>query len=445
LATEVTFDFTNKKLFNPVYLPIFHTPERYIVLYGGRGSGKSDVAAQKVIIDTLRRKFSKYVLVRKVHDQIRESQFDTIVDWIYRFKIQQHFSITTHPISITCLLNGNRIIARGLDKADKAKSLKDPTGIWYEEADQIFYDDFIKTTDSVRTKRPGAFLQEILTFNPENESSWINSEFFPPKETYEKHDGKFHFVKSIDPDAIILHTTCWDNLHVDENYRRRQELKKQKNFARYRVDALGLWGAVTEGAVYERYKIVEPDDVRANEVIYGVDFGFNDPSVVVKISRYEDDLYVEELFYSSGFTPKQFVDEFEKLQIPKDAYIYADSAEPGTIQDIFDLGYNIHPAKKGAGSKVEGIKYVRNFNLHIVSNSINTIREIKSYQHKKNMQGKFLEEPVDGDDHAMDAKRYAIHNHGLKFWKMESEYFSVKSINRSRASRFNLRNELKRV
>ena len=73
-------DLSSKELFNGIYLPLLNDKNRYLLLYGGRDSAKSYFAAQKVIIDTMKRSYSRYILVRKVYAHIKDSQFQTIKD-----------------------------------------------------------------------------------------------------------------------------------------------------------------------------------------------------------------------------------------------------------------------------------------------------------------------------------------------------------------------------
>jgi phage terminase large subunit len=178
-------DFSNPRIFNPIYLPLLNDSHRYLLMYGGRDSAKSYFAAQKVIIDTMRKPYSRIILVRKAYAHIKDSQFQTIKDIVQSYGLSDHFHFTENPLRIVFKKNGNMIIARGLDKEHKTKSIKDPTGVWYEEMNEISFNDFIKTTTSLR----GGIIQEIATFNPEMETDWINSISFLPKKVMRSKTG----------------------------------------------------------------------------------------------------------------------------------------------------------------------------------------------------------------------------------------------------------------
>jgi phage terminase large subunit len=86
--------------------------------------------------------------------------------------------------------------------------------------------------------------------------------------------------------------------------------------------------------------------------------------------------------------------------------IYADAAEPKTIEEVFRAGYNIMPADKDV---TEGIRKVKSMPLYITKISINLRKELSGYKWKKDKNDIILEEPVKENDDGMDALRYAIH------------------------------------
>ena len=106
-------------------------------MYGGRDSAKSYFAAQKVIIDTMRKPYSRFILVRKVYADIKDSLYQTIKDIVSDYGLMEHFHFTENLFRILFKRNGNTILARGLDKEHKTKSIKDPTSIWYDEMNEI--------------------------------------------------------------------------------------------------------------------------------------------------------------------------------------------------------------------------------------------------------------------------------------------------------------------
>jgi phage terminase large subunit len=400
-------DFSNPQLFNPVYLPLLNDTNRYLLLYGGRDSAKSYFAAQKVIIDTMRKPYSRYILVRKAYAHIKDSQFQTIKDIILSYGLMDFFVFIENPLRIIFKKNGNMIIARGLDKEHKTKSIKDPTGVWYEEMNEIGFNDFIKTTTSLR----GGIIQEIATFNPEMETEWINSYFFPLKENYEKSDGNFHYVKSIRTDTTILHTTYKDNCYVTPQSAELLESFKNIDENYYRIYTLGLWGGVLEGLIYDNWEIADEIPKESKFLGYGLDWGFtNDPTAIIRVNIGEGVLYLDEVYYRKGATNQEIAGELIRCGINKTDEIVADSAEPKSIQELWAAGWNVHPAVKGPDSIRAGISKIRQFKIVVTSRSTNLIRELKNYRWKMDKDGNSLNEPIDNYNHGLDGIRYVVMN-----------------------------------
>ncbi len=373
-------------------------------MYGGRDSAKSYFAAQKVIIDTMRKPYSRFILVRKVYADIKDSQYQTIKDIVNAYGLMDHFHFTENPLRIVFKRNGNTILARGLDKEHKTKSIKDPTGVWYEEMNEIRFNDFLKTTTSLR----GGIIQELATFNPEMETDWINAYFFPNKQSYEKPDGNFHWVNSIRNDTTILHTTYKDNKYCTEQSVELLESFKQTDENYYNIYSLGLWGGVLEGLVYENWEIIENVPNEAELIAYGLDFGFtNHETAIAKVYVNGKDLIIDEVLYGKRLSNIQIATALKDIKIGNTEVI-ADSAEPKSIAQLFDLGINVIDAIKGKNSVLSGIEKVKEYNLKITSRSRNGIRELKHYRWKMDRNGESLNEPIKMHDHLLDAVRYVV-------------------------------------
>lgn len=232
---------------NPPFADVFDNRDRYILLWGGRGSGKTHAATCKIVYMMLTEPYFKGILVRKVYDTIKESQFDSIRQTIVEWGLESLFKFTISPISIICT-NGNRLIARGLDNADKIKSIKDPTFIWYEEGNDMTEDDFNTVSTTVRSSKCN-YLQEIFSFNPESDvpdfaDFWIYKRFFA-------HTNEKTFRNTITvptPDGNVdysytsIHSTYIDNPHLPASISASYEDFKRTSPYYYNVYTLGLWG-----------------------------------------------------------------------------------------------------------------------------------------------------------------------------------------------------------
>lgn len=428
----MVFDFSNKELFNEIYIDFLHNLQRYNIAYGGRDSGKSDGIVEIIVIKMLESGFFRLVLTRKHYVQIKNSQFQTIVDYIKLWNLEKFFHITYSPLQIVCKLNGNMILARGLDSNEEStKSMKDITAIWYEEADEISLDAFLETTLTVRSSRTNKYY-EFITFNPQREKCWINDYFFPPKQEYEKEDGLFHWVKSTKDNTQILHTTYKDNRFCTPERRALLESLKNQDENHYKVKTLGLWGGALKGLIYDKYKIHYSTPSGA-DIVYGMDCGFKNPTTLIEVAYYEGTIYLKELLYVTDKNPddiaKILSEEF--ATIIGNNQIICDSANPGHIQAIASKGFNIAPAIKGQGSVYNGIMEVKSYQISINGNSANLLREFNSYVWKKTNSNQPTDEPVKIDDHTPDAVRYAVQTYGAAVWKQETNNDNQDNIIRS--------------
>lgn len=253
------------KTLNESFIPLVKNQDRYLICWGGRGSSKSVFAAKKLIYRCLSEDYFRYILYRKTHNTIKDSQFQTIKDIVYDWGLQDLFVFNTSPMEIRCH-NGNIFICRGGDDTKKLKSIKDPTGVWYEEEipDEA---DFITITTSIRTSKAD-YLQEIFTINPEVEGdytdSWFWRQFFK-----DQPDGSFSSKTNIDIGSgkqfemtyTSHQSTFKDNRWIPDSFKAQLLQLKERNPYYYTIYALGMWGnKSSDGNFYKLFS-------RANNVI----------------------------------------------------------------------------------------------------------------------------------------------------------------------------------
>jgi len=322
------------------YTPILKSRHRYIVLYGGRSSAKSYTAALKAVMLLRTEKNFKGCCLRKVYADVKDSQFATMEEIIDFYGWRDEFHIIKSPLEITHLKTGNKMLARGLDKAHKLKSINNLTWLWMEEADEIALEDFIKSDTSVRHPSSNTLLQTVITFNPESEEGWINSYFFPPKGSYEIEDGSHTYITSQIPNTLILHSTYQHNDFCSQGnievIKRLENLGTDSNY--YRVYVLGLWGNALKGLVFENVKYQDsmPDKENWKKSGFGLDFGFtNHPTAIIHCVLAHGEIWMEEKVYKTGLVntgQHSICSEMEDFVT--DEEIIADSAEPKSIAEI---------------------------------------------------------------------------------------------------------------
>ena len=136
-----SIDFSNKDLYNPVYIPLLRNKKRYIFLKWWSWSGKSTFEAEKEIIQTYI-PWNRLLWLRKVKDTIKESVFAELVGIIEMWWLQDHFQITKSPMYIKNLKTWSDIIFRWMDDPEKVKSIRRISRIWIEEATEFNLEDF---------------------------------------------------------------------------------------------------------------------------------------------------------------------------------------------------------------------------------------------------------------------------------------------------------------
>jgi PBSX family phage terminase large subunit len=239
---------------NKHFLPIWDNTDRYLILWGGRGSSKTDCIAKKLITRCYSNEYFRFILVRNNYNSIKDSQYQTIKDLITDAGLENDFEFKLQPLEIICKHNGNKFIARGCDDTTKLKSVKDPTGAWYEE-DIPSESDFITITTSIRTQK-ASYLQEIFTINPEVEGNFEDNWFW--KRFFEgRAEKSFSGVKTmkIGNDEVDItytshHSTYHHNKWLPLEFKAFLEDLQNTNPYYYTIYTLGEWGNKDVGGTF---------------------------------------------------------------------------------------------------------------------------------------------------------------------------------------------------
>lgn len=385
----MTIDWSNlSNLVNDAYKPLYKDWNRFNVVYGGSGSGKSVSIVQRYIYRLLTIPGYNLLVTRKYGVTNRFSTFALFNQALYQWNLFKLFSINKTEMTITAP-NGNQVLFLGLDSEDKVKSITFKTGIlqaiWMEEANEFLVSDLTQLDLRLRGQSKTPF-QITISFNPISAYHWLKNYFFD------------NVVES----TTILKTTYLDNRFIDEAYKAR--LNALTGTAR-QVYAMGDWG-VTEGLVFKSVANA-PLPAGAKLHGYGLDFGFSsDPAALVALYTYDNVIHFDEIVYRTGLTNPDLSALMKDCGISKHARIIADSAEPKSIEELHRAGWNVHPAKKGPDSIRFGIDAMMSKSIAVTPRSSNLIKEFFSYSWRQDKNGKYLPEPVDAFNHAIDAARY---------------------------------------
>ncbi len=170
----------------------------------------------------------------------------------------------------------------------------------------------------------------------------------------------------------------------------------------------GLPGMV-EGLVYpaEFGQAAIPD---GGYEFFGLDWGYTtEPTVLVRLVIKGNELYCEELLYEKGLSNADIAHLMVELGIKKHHdLIWADSAEPKSIDEIAAHGFNIKGAPKGPGSVEYGHSKVRQYKQFWTPDSLNCIKERRNFRYIEDKDGRLTKKTTHIFSHGMDAVRYGV-------------------------------------
>jgi phage terminase large subunit len=389
---------------NDAYKPHLCNTARTQIFFGGSSSGKSVFCVgQRPVFDVLNNR-RNYLICRQIFKDNRRSTFVEVKNAIEAWGLNGRFRINETTMTMTAD-TGYQILFAGLDDVEKIKSIRTAKGaltdIVVEEATQTEHDDVRQLFKRQRGGDPNIPKRLTLLFNPILQSSWIYQTYFSPlawadKQT-EHNDGRLSILKT-----WYIHNK---HLTPDDIY----DLECETNPYFRDVYTYGNWGVLGD-VIFTNWETADLSGMTAQFTNHrhGLDFGFNNPTALVRVVFYDGECYLSEELFESRLTNAELITRMEGIS----SEIYADCAEPNRIEEISRAGFNIHPANKDVS---KGIDTVKSMKLHVLSSSVNLLAEIRGYKWKEDRNGNVMDEPVKWNDHLMDALRYAIHTHTIAF------------------------------
>ena len=362
-----------------VFNKAYRAKSRITCLQGGTRSSKTYSLCQLFIVKCLEDTGRTFTIVRKTLPALKGTAYRDVLNILKEMEL---YSEENHNKSeLSYLLNGNLIEFISVDQPQKIRGRK-RNYLWLNEANELTYEDWtqliLRTTEQI-----------YLDYNPSDPYSWI----------YEK-------VQTRD-DCTFIKSTYKANPFLDEDTIAEIERLKDIDPDYWRVYGLGEIGSI-QTMIFRNFNLV--DDVQGKLIGYGLDFGFtNSPTALVEVRQLDDNLYIKELLYEKRLTNTDLANKLKEFGISRQSEIIGDSAEPKSIEEIYRQGFNIKPAKKGAGIHL-GLDIMRRYKLHITKDSLNAIKEFRGYKWSTDKNGDVLNTPVKVNDHLIDATRYLCLN-----------------------------------
>ena len=367
--------------------------KRIRVIPGGTWAGKTYcIIADE--IDYLSRVKTDLTVVAETIPAVKKGAFKDFLD-IMRDTNRYNPNSINWSDRIYTFYNGSTIEFTAFDNEDKAKQAGKRSRLFVNEANTInknIIDALMIRTEDVIW----------LDYNP-TARYWVNEEL--------EHD----------PDAEWLTLTYRDNealpdTILNELLKRREKAKNSEYWANWcRVYLDGEIGSL-EGVVFNNWDTIKSIPHDARLIGIGLDFGYtNDPTAIVEVYTYNNKRILNEICYRTGLVNDDISD-----MLPKEMIIWADSAEPKSIEEIKRSGFYIKGVTKGADSIKFGIQIMQGQEYLVTEDSTNLIKELRNYSWDVDKTGERLNKPIDKYNHAIDAVRY----HEMESIGLDVEFFT---------------------
>ena len=358
---------------------ILSLKRRIKIIQGGTSAGKT-FGILPVLIDKATKTAGLEIsVVAESIPHLRRGalrDFEKIMKWTGRF-FDDRFNKTLLKYEFA---NGSFIEFFSADDSSKLRGARRDV-LYINECNNVLFEAYNEL--AIRTKK-----EVYLDFNPANEF-WVHKEL------------------KDEPDSDFIILTYKDNEALDESIVQQIEKNREKASTSaywanwWKVYGEGQVGSL-EGVVFNNWKQIDILPNEAKLIGIGLDFGYtNDPTAIIEVYNYNGTRIINELAYRTGMLNS----DIAKV-LPNNVTIYADSAEPKSIEEIRRYGKTIKPVTKGKDSINYGIDVMQRNNYLVTSNSSNLIKELRSYCWDTDKTGMRLNKPIDHFNHAIDALRY---------------------------------------
>lgn len=360
---------------------------RFIINEGGSRSSKTYSLCQLMIIYCLQNSNKVVSIIRKTFPALRAT---VLRDFIEILKELNIYSVDDHNKSehIYTFSNGSIVEFFSVDDEQKIRGRKRDIA-WCNEANELYFDDF--TQLNMRTED-----KLIFDYNPSESSSWL---YELPQE-----------------ESILIKSTYRDNPFLPQSIKAQIEDLKRTDEALYQIYALGE-KAISKSNIYSNWTFIPHRPARFVNYVYGLDFGYNHPTALIRVYWCDNDIYIEPVIYESYLTTPMLIDKMQLFNVEKTVTIVADYSRPEIIAELNNAGYDVQNANKVVKKGIDNIK-----TFGVICQDDKAIRkEYENYKWKK-IGDMITDEPVKMWDDGMDAIRYATTHIRQEYYTDDSYY-----------------------
>lgn len=369
----------------------FRADRPVIIHRGGARSSKSYSVIQYLVYRLTNEPDIKMIIARKTLPALKVTAQKVFIDLLNDYGYMRYCNYNRSDNMLIYKPTNGFVLFASVQDPERLKS-SEWNVVFMEEANEFTFNDYMILR--LRLSAPSNSdlgNKIILALNPVDAFNWVKTELVD-KDTNNVEEIVSNYK---------------DNPFLSDDYINLLNSMKDPYYRKVYIN--GKWGVLKNliFPVWEEVDVLPP----AEKTIYGCDFGYSaDQTAIVETRFTKDGVYVKELLYQLGMTNSDLI-EWMQTNLNPSVVIYCDTAEPQRIEELRRAGLNARDAQKGPDSVRKSIDTINTQNLYISSDSVNLIKEMRSYRWAEDRSGKTLNRPVEGFDHLVDAVRYAIYTY----------------------------------
>jgi len=323
----------------------------------------------------------KFSVVRETLPSLRATALKDFVEILHQ--LDMYKQIDYRKTLLEFHYQGREVNFFSSDDVNSAKLRgRQQMATFINEANTISFEAFNQL--EMRTEQ---FL--ILDLNPASMESWVK---------------KFIEEEQFKAGIVNLHVSTFRmNPFLPQPMIDSIERLKETDNDLYQVYNLGRW-VKSRNLVFEKIYLIKEMPVDYDKEWHGIDFGWHDPTALIRVLKKDNNLYIEQIIFGSKVDTGIIADTIHNKNIRK---VYADN-ELRTIRELKSRGVRIKPAKKGKDSIRQGLGYIRQHKIHVMESSLDVIKEFRNYKYELDSDNNPTDKPLDLNNHSIDAIRYAL-------------------------------------